>query len=99
GVLWAFYGFRYNARPDGLRLDPSLAEYVHPLKHVEAKGILLLARFHILPESYLYGLADVRAMANGMPSFIFGKVYEHGVWFYFPAVLAIKSTLGFLAMV
>lgn len=99
GVLWAFYGFRYNARPDGLRLDPSLAEYVHPLKHVEAVGILLLARFHILPESYLYGLADVRAMANGMPSFIFGKVYEHGVWFYFPAVLAIKSTLGFLAMV
>lgn len=99
GVLWAFYGFRYNARPDGLRLDPSLAEYVHPLKRIEASGIMFLARFHILPESYLYGLADVRAMANGMPSFIFGKVYEHGVWFYFPAVLAIKSTLGFLAMV
>ena len=99
GVLWAFYGFRYAARPDGLRLDPSLAEYVHPLKPVEAKGILLVARFHLLPESYLYGLADVRSMANGMPSFIFGKVYEHGVWFYFPAVLAIKSTLGFLAMV
>jgi hypothetical protein len=98
-VLWVFYGFRYNARPDGLRLDPTLAEYVLPLKPMEAKGILLLARFHILPESYLYGLADVRAMANGMQSFIFGKVYEHGVWFYFPAVLLIKSTLGWLAMV
>ena len=66
---------------------------------VEAKGIMLLARFHLLPESYLYGLADVRAMANGMPSFIFGRVYEHGVWFYFPAVLVIKSTLGLLALV
>ncbi len=99
GVLWAFYGFRYAARPAGLQLDPSLADYVHPLKAVEAKGIMLLARFHLLPESYLYGLADVRAMANGMPSYIFGKVYEHGVWFYFPAVLVIKSTLGFLAMV
>jgi 4-amino-4-deoxy-L-arabinose transferase-like glycosyltransferase len=98
-VLWAFYGFRYAARPAGLRLDPSLADYVLPLKPAEAKGIMLLARFHILPESYLYGLADVRAMANGMPSFIFGKVYEHGVWFYFPAVLLIKSTLGYLAMV
>jgi Dolichyl-phosphate-mannose-protein mannosyltransferase len=98
-VLWAFYGFRYNARPEGLRLDPTLAEYVLPLKPMEAKGILLLARFHILPESYLYGLADVRAMANGMQSFIFGKVYEHGVWFYFPAVLLIKSTVGWLAMV
>jgi 4-amino-4-deoxy-L-arabinose transferase-like glycosyltransferase len=98
-VLWTFYGFRYRARPGGLVLDPSLADYVLPLKPTEAKGILLLARFHILPESYLYGLADVRAMANGMQSFIFGKVYEHGVWFYFPMVLLIKSTVGWLAMV
>jgi hypothetical protein len=38
-------------------------------------------------------------MANGMQSFIFGTVYEHGVWFYFPVVLLIKSTVGWLAMV
>ena len=98
-VLWSFYGFRYNARPNGLSLSPSLADYVLPLKPLEASGIMFLARFHILPESYLYGLADVRAMANGMQSFIFGKVYEHGVWFYFPMVLLIKSTIGWLAMV
>ena len=97
-TLWSFYGFRYAARPDGLQLDPSLIDYVKPLRPIEAKGILLLARWHVLPESYLYGLADVRSMANGMPSFIFGHVYDHGVWFYFPAVLAIKSTLGFLGM-
>lgn len=98
-VLWAFYGFRYNARPDGLKLDPSLVDYVKPLKASEASGILLLAQLHILPESYLYGLADVRAMANGMPSYFFGKVYEHGIWYYFPAVMTIKSTLGFLGLV
>jgi len=97
-ALWSFYGFRYAARPYPLRLDPSLVDYVKPLSAMEAKGILLLARWHVLPESYLYGLTDVRSMANGMPSFIFGKVYDHGVWFYFPAVLAIKSTLGFLGM-
>jgi Dolichyl-phosphate-mannose-protein mannosyltransferase/Tetratricopeptide repeat-like domain len=98
-VLWGFYGFRYNARPGALRLDPTLAEYVHPLRPAEAKGILYLARLHVLPESYLYGLADVRSMANGMPSYFFGKVYEHGIWYYFPAVLLIKSTLGFLGLV
>ena len=98
-VLWAFYGFRYNARPGGLRLDPTLAEYVMPLKPTEAKGILLLAKYRVLPESYLYGLADVRSMANGMPSYFFGKVYEHGLWYYFPVVLLIKSTLGFLGLV
>src|SRR5215469_7101239 len=97
-VLWGFYGFRYNARPGALRLDPTLAEYVKHLRAVETSGILFLARLHILLESYLYGLADVRSMANGMPSFIFGRVFNHGVWYYFPAVLTIKSTLGYLGM-
>jgi 4-amino-4-deoxy-L-arabinose transferase-like glycosyltransferase len=97
-VLWAFYGFRYAARPAGLTLAPSLAEYVQPLKPMEAKGILLLGRLHALPESWLYGLADVRSMANGMPSYFFGKVYGHGVWFYFPVLFTIKATLGFLVL-
>ncbi len=97
-VLWAFYGFRYNARPAGLALSPSLKDYVGPLAGVEARGILLAAHLHLLPESWLYGLADVRAMANGMPSYFFGKVYLHGVWFYFPVLFTIKTTLGMLAM-
>ncbi len=97
-VLWAFYGFRYAARPSPLRLDPTLAQYVAPLRPLEAHGILLLARFHILPESWLYGLADVRSVANAMPTYLFGKVYAHGIWGYFPAVLLIKLTLGTLGL-
>jgi len=97
-LLWGFYGFRYNARPAGLTLSPTLAEYVRPLSPHEAKGILLLARGHVFPESWLYGLADVRAMANDMPSFFMGKVYAHGVWFYFPVLLTIKSTLGMMGL-
>ena len=95
-VLWAFYGFRYTARPAPLALSPSLADYVGPLAGIEARGILFAARFHLLPESYLYGLADVRKMANDMPSFFFGHVYQHGIWYYFPAVFLIKSTLALL---
>jgi hypothetical protein len=98
-VLWSFYGFRYAARPGTLQLTPSLADYVKPLSPLEAKGVLLLAHWHVLPEAYLYGLADVRSMANGMSSFIFGKVFEHGVAYYFPAVLTIKSTLGLLGAI
>ncbi len=97
-VLWSFYGFRYNMRPAGLAPNPTLAVYTLPLRPIEARGVLALARWHLLPESWLYGLTDVRAMANGMQSYIFGKVYEHGVWFYFPAVFVIKSTLGFLGL-
>jgi hypothetical protein len=95
-VLWAFYGFRYAARPAGLTLSPSLTDYVGPLAGIQARGLLLAARFHLLPESYLYGLADVRKMANDMPSFFFGHVYQHGICYYFPAVFLIKSTLALL---
>jgi len=95
-VLWAFYGFRYAARPAPLALSPSLTDYVGPLAGIEARGILFAAHFHLLPESYLYGLADVRKMANDMPSFFFGHVYQHGIWYYFPVVFLIKSTLTLL---
>ncbi len=84
--------------PAGLALSPTLPQYVGPLAGVEAHGILFAAKLHLLPESWLYGLADVRAMANGMPSYFFGKVYAHGVWFYFPVLFTIKSTLGMLGL-
>ena len=37
-VLWAFYGFRYAARPAGLALSTSLADYVAPLSHFNSSG-------------------------------------------------------------
>ena len=97
-VLWSFYGFRYDARPNGLQMNPPLAEYVKGLEPHEAWPISTAARFHILPESYLYGLADVRLTANYYTSYVLGKVYAHGVWFYFPVAFLIKSTVGVLAL-
>ena len=97
-VLWAFYGFRYAARPGGVRMNPSLAEYAQGLHGMEPRIYLALARWHILPESYLFGLVDIRRLSGSFPTYIFGKVYAHGVWFYFPAAFAIKSTIGFMAL-
>jgi tetratricopeptide (TPR) repeat protein len=97
-VLWAFYGFRYQARPAGLQLSPSLAEYVQGLKGIEPRFYLALARWHILPESYLYGLTDVRQISDWFPTYVLGKVYAHGVWFYFPAAFIIKSTGAFMGL-
>ena len=97
-VLWSCYRFRYEARPNGLQLNPSLAEYVKGLEPHEAWPITTAARFHLLPESYLYGLADVRLTANYYTSYVLGKVYPHGVWFYFPVAFLIKSTIGVLAL-
>ena len=97
-VLWSFYGFRYNARSSGLQLNPPLAEYVQGLKPSEVWVILTATRLRILPESYLYGLADVKLTSNYYTSYLLGKVYAHGVWFYFPVAFLIKSTVGVLVL-
>jgi tetratricopeptide (TPR) repeat protein len=98
-TLWAVYGFRYAARGDGLEMNPPLAESIHHMSR--ARDIRLLetvARYHLLPESYIYGLADVRIMSDYYTSYLFGKIYPHGIWFYFPAAFAIKSTLPLLLL-
>lgn len=97
-VLWAFYGFRYAARPAGLSLSSSLVDYVKPLSNFDASAVLAIAHWHLLPESYLMGLVDVKRMAQFYPTFIFSKVYSHGQWWYFPAVILIKTTLGLLGL-
>ncbi len=97
-VLWSFYGFRYAARPNGLQLNPPLVEYLKGLEPHEAWPISTMARWRVLPESYLYGLADVRITANYYTSYVLGKVYAHGVWFYFPVAFVIKTTVGVLAL-
>jgi 4-amino-4-deoxy-L-arabinose transferase-like glycosyltransferase len=96
GVLWASYGFRFAARPDGLQLNPGFAEWIAQLKPFEAHLVSFAARWHLLPQSYLYGLAAVRLSAESYTTFVLGTVYPHGVWFYFPVTFVIKSTLAFL---
>jgi 4-amino-4-deoxy-L-arabinose transferase-like glycosyltransferase len=98
-ILWASYGFRYKARAEGRELNPPLAEFVQGLSRPRDVRLLqTVARFHLLPESYIYGLADVRIMSDFYASFLLGKVYPHGVWFYFPVAFSIKSSLSFLIL-
>ena len=97
-VLWSFYGFRFIARPAGLLLSTSLENYAAPLSHFNASAVLAIARLHLLPESYLMGLVDVKRMAEFYPTFLFGKIYPHGQWWYFPIAILIKTTLGLLAL-
>lgn len=63
-VLWAFYGFRYAARPAGLQLIPSLSNYSESLTPFQKGAIWWIARLHLLPESYLFGMVDIRVFAG-----------------------------------
>jgi 4-amino-4-deoxy-L-arabinose transferase-like glycosyltransferase len=97
-VLWAFYGFRYAARPAGMKF-PTVAQYAEPLSNFSKSSVIWIGRMHLLPESYLIGLIDVKRMAEFYPTFVLGRQLAHGVWWYFPLVIVIKTTLGLLALV
>ncbi|MGB9147817.1 MAG: glycosyltransferase family 39 protein [Acidobacteriaceae bacterium] len=99
-ILWAFYGFRYAARPDGQQIVPATATYLKDLHQpLEAGTIAFAERHHLLPEAYLYGLTDVLVLTRqGRVMYLFGRMYPEGRWFYFPAAFLIKSTIGFLLL-
>jgi len=80
-------------------MSPRYAQFVKSLSRpTEAWLLSTVGRFHLLPESYLYGLADVRNVSDFYTSYAFGKIYPKGVWFYFPVAFAIKSSLSFLIL-
>jgi hypothetical protein len=98
-VLWAFYGFRYKSRPGTQEINPPLSVYVAQIsKPWEATLLSTVARYRALPESYLYGLADIQQVDDAYTAYFFGKTYPHGTHWYFPGVILIKSTLPFLIL-
>ena len=98
-VLWAFYGFRYSASPAGIAFSTSVSAYAAPLPHFESAIVVAVGRLHLLPELYLVGLIDVKLVSLAYPAFLLGKVYPHGLWYYFPVVILIKTTLGLLLLI
>jgi 4-amino-4-deoxy-L-arabinose transferase-like glycosyltransferase len=101
GVLsiWAIYGFHYQARPAGLTLNPPTVAYLQELKSpLTRKAMTFAARHQLLPEAYLYGLADTKISASEDPCYFFGRMYLHAPRLYFPAALLIKSTIPFLVL-
>jgi tetratricopeptide (TPR) repeat protein len=101
-ILWAFYGFRYAARPQGLALNPTLPQYIDQLaaySPLDARIATGMAHLHLLPEGYIYGLAATKIIAENSPGYFFGHAYQRGHLLYFPAAFVIKSTLPFLILV
>ncbi len=58
---------------------------------------LVLRRLVMPPFLYLSGLVAFSFMAS-RNTFILGHAYTHGVWFYFPVLFFLKSTLAFLGL-
>ncbi len=98
-VIWATYGFRDAPGPNGSQLTPSLSAYIGSMPSAaDARHLSYIARFHLLPQPYLWGLANTKKTEFEYISYFFGHIYRHGPWQYFPAAFLIKSTLPLLAL-
>ena len=104
-VLWGAYDFRFKADPDGKdRYNLPIATKIEELRLPHWKTALAFAETHaLLPESYLWGLADtVRTGVEGRSNGLFrvwGKLYEGAPpWFSWPAIILSKIPLGLLAL-
>ncbi len=92
GILWAFLAvyifylvFSWNQPTDSLAF-------------VGQSPAAMAARRILMPVwLYLRGMLMVVLTAS-RPTFILGHAYPHGVWFYFPVLLVLKSPLGFLGL-
>jgi hypothetical protein len=98
-VLWAFYAFRYAARPGGLPMLPPLESHITAVPGSAARAILeLCAEHRLLPEAYLYGWSDILKVPDTRVSFILGKLRPASWRFGFPALMLMKTTISLMAL-
>lgn len=103
-LLWAFYGFRYNAVPNAAAENSiSVDEYIKTngrpemVESMSARVVSIASKTGIFPESYTLGLADVVATSS-RNAFIFDRNYPTGQWFYFPLAFLVKSSVALLVL-
>ena len=99
-VLWAFYGFRYDAVPNDSQppvLVASIFDGAPPeiLNSPVVKTMRTVAR--IFPESYAAGLFYIMRGGN-RPMFLLGEIYPTARWFYFPVAFSIKTSVALLVL-
>jgi tetratricopeptide (TPR) repeat protein len=99
-VLWSSYGFRFHLRPAGQTMVPPFDGYIASMQWpIGKKAVSTFSRYHLLPEPFLYGFADVIISQQYFTGYLLGKIYSgHGTLLYYPAAFAIKSTLGLMLL-
>jgi hypothetical protein len=97
-MLWGAYGFRYDARPNhATPWRPALLATAHGV--IPTKIVPAMERRRLLPQAYLIGIQDIYVeLETGGRSFLLGRIYPNGRWFYFPVAATIKLTLPTLLL-
>lgn len=103
-TLWSFYGFTYYAIPSATSPSISVVDFIKEnsysselIDSLPVKIVDCINQTHLLPESYVIGMADVIGGSSRRTS-LFGRVYPTGQWFYFPVCIAVKSSIALLLL-
>ncbi|HUB25866.1 MAG TPA: hypothetical protein VL992_10595, partial [Tepidisphaeraceae bacterium] len=103
-LIWAAYGFRFDAGPGGQLLDTQ--SLVHDF--IRARGsppdaaarlIVWMEQHHLMPQAWIDGLLMLRTTAVGKLAYLCGQTYIGGKWDYFPLAFVFKEPLAMLAAV
>ncbi|HST45643.1 MAG TPA: hypothetical protein VLK29_10525, partial [Luteimonas sp.] len=104
-VLWAQYGFQFHSGPDGHDgFNRAMSGKIADLNLAHwRQGIAIADRFHLLPRSYLWGLADtVRTGVEGRgisEHLVWGRMYAgRAPWFSWPLIVLSKVPLPLLLL-
>jgi 4-amino-4-deoxy-L-arabinose transferase-like glycosyltransferase len=97
-MLWGAYGFHY-AQADAVPFMPPMDAQIQRVPSaLSAKVLSAVDKYHLLPAPYTYAFAYILFQATSYTSYLFGVVYPHAVWFYFPVSMLVKSSLTFLIL-
>lgn len=98
GMIWAFYGFRYSAFNPELPQTSFYKSWNEVLDPETGTGraIERMREYRVFPEPFLYGTAHILAHADGRESFLLGKSYKGGVWYFFPIAVFLKTPVPVL---
>jgi hypothetical protein len=100
-LIWAAYGFRYQATSPSLQSAGGLLFQLNPLLlELGSKGKILafFADHHLLPEAFLYGMAHVLKFSEGRYTLLSGQYFQSGSPWFYPASLFYKTPLPLLAL-
>ncbi len=92
-VIWAFSGFRYAACHPALPAGGFMPSWTEVLSFGGWKAQVITAgrEWQLLPEGYLYGLANVIKGAEARNAFLDGDYSQHGWISFFPKAFLYKT--------
>jgi tetratricopeptide (TPR) repeat protein len=94
-LLWASYGFRFDAVPAPGR--PLSLAALMPEQPFLRTWVSILLEFHLFPEAWISGqLFNLKYLAR--TSYLLGATSDTGFWIYFPVAFAVKTPLPTLLL-